>query len=148
MLTILAVGKDMPLLATRAAVLRQAGAQVEVTAPSGWAAMMESRPYDVLVLCHSLSKEETEAITEKVGRQWAGVRILLMVQERCAEPPMRGVAAISTPEPRRLVSRVKALLAGRPERVPVEISRALGGRLVGIGGAIGADQAGPGLKRL
>jgi hypothetical protein len=110
MLGILAVGKDLSLLLTRAAVLRGAGAEVDVATPARLEAMMESRRYGLLVLCHTLSPAERAAITEMVGQRWSGVRVLQLVRERWMEEPMVGVTAISTPEPRRLVGQVITLL--------------------------------------
>jgi hypothetical protein len=110
MLAILLVGEDLRLLATRAAVLRRVDAEVDLGRPEELSARMAERQYDLLVLCHTLREKDAEAITQLASQRWPATRILQIVRERWMEKPLRmGIAALSTPEPRRLVERTREL---------------------------------------
>jgi len=116
MLVILLVGEDLRLLSTRAAVLGQGGAEVDTARPEELSVRMMARSYDLLVLCHTLREKDAEAIALLAQQQWPEVRILQIVREQWMEWPVRrGIAALSTPEPRRLRRRglTKAAAAGR-----------------------------------
>ena len=110
MLGILLLGEDLRLLATRAAVLRRVDAEVDLCRPQDCSARMNARRYDLLVLCHTLRERDAEAITQQAQQRWPNVQILQIVRERWMETAQRrGVALVSTPEPRRLVERTRAL---------------------------------------
>ena len=110
MLVILLVGEDLRLLSTRAAVLGQGGAEVDTARPEELSVRMMARSYDLLVLCHTLREKDAEAIALLAQQQWPEVRILQIVREQWMEWPVRrGIAALSTPEPRRLVERTREL---------------------------------------
>lgn len=118
MLAILLIGEDLRLLATRAAVLRRVDADVDQGRPEELTALMSERHYDLLVLCHTLRAKDAEAITQLAHQMWPGTRILQIVRERWMEKPLRmGVAALSTPEPRRLVERTRQLFSGSVQRM-------------------------------
>jgi hypothetical protein len=71
---------------------------------------MNARRYDLLVLCHTLREGDAEAITQQAQQRWPNVQILQIVRERWMEKAQRrGIALVSTPEPRRLVERTRAL---------------------------------------
>jgi hypothetical protein len=110
MLTILLVGEDLRLLATRAAVLRRVDAEVDLCSPQEFSGRMLVRSYDLLVLCHTLRERDAEGITVQAQQRWPNVQILQIVREQWMEKAQRrGVALVSTPEPRRLVERTRAL---------------------------------------
>ncbi|HEX4651991.1 MAG TPA: hypothetical protein VH250_10880 [Granulicella sp.] len=110
MLAILLIGEDLRLLATRGAVLRRVDAEVDLGRPEELKARMSERHYDLLVLCHTLREKDVESIAELVQRMWPETQILQIVRERWMEKPLRtGIAALSTPEPRRLVQRTREL---------------------------------------
>src|SRR5271163_2692764 len=110
MLAILLLGEDLRLLATRAAVLCRLDADVDLGRPKEFSTRMAERPYDLLVLCHTLRDKDAEAINLLARQQWPEVQILQIVQERWMERPVRqGVTALSTAEPRRLVERTREL---------------------------------------
>jgi hypothetical protein len=111
MLAILLIGEDLTLLATRAAVLRRVDAEVDLARPGEFTARMMARCYDLLVLCHTLQERDADTIASQVSQSWPKVRILEIVRERwMAEPVRRGVTALSTSEPKRLVERARELL--------------------------------------
>jgi hypothetical protein len=111
MLAILLLGEDLRLLATRAAVLRRVEAEVDLARPAEFTARMKARRYDLLVLCHTLQEKDVETITSQVQQSWPEVRILQLVRELWREVPVRrGVTALSTPDPKRLVERARELL--------------------------------------
>lgn len=62
--TILAVGQDQGLLATRAAILRRCHASVLEARASEAIKILKAQRFDLVVLCHTLSAEE---MTELVG---------------------------------------------------------------------------------
>jgi hypothetical protein len=110
MLAILLVGEDLRLLATRAEVLRRVDADVDLGRPEELKPLMSARHYDLLVLCHTLRERDAETVTQLAHQMWPETRILQIVRERWMEKPLRiGVAAISTPEPKRLVERTREL---------------------------------------
>ena len=110
MLAILLIGEDLQLLATRAAVLRRVDAEVDLGRPEELSARMSERQYDPLVLCHTLREKDADAITQLARQIWPATQILQIVRERWMEKPLRmGIAAISTPEPRRLVECARGL---------------------------------------
>jgi hypothetical protein len=110
MLAILLIGEDLRLLATRAAVLRRVDADVDLGPPEEFSTRMAARRYDLLVLCHTLREKDAETITLLAQQRWPEVQILQIVRERWMEKPLRrGIAALSTPEPRRLVERTREL---------------------------------------
>jgi hypothetical protein len=118
MLAILLVGEDLQLLATRAAVLRKVDAEVELGRPEELKALMSERHYDLLVLCHTLREKDANTITQLARQRWPGTQILQIVRERWMEKPQRmGIAALSTPEPRRLVERTRELFPASLHRV-------------------------------
>jgi hypothetical protein len=118
MLAILLVGEDLRLLATRGAVLRRVDADVDLGRPEELKTLMSERHYDLLVLCHTLREKDVEAITELVQQRWPETQILQVVRERWMEKPLRtGIAAFSTPEPRRLVQRTRELFPPSLQRM-------------------------------
>lgn len=123
MLAILLLGEDLRLLATRAAVLRGVVAEVDLCSPREFSARMMARRYDLLVLCHTLRERDVEATMVQSQQLWPNVQILQLVRERWMERAQRrGVAVVSTPEPRRLVERIRTLFhlpAVGQERLPM-----------------------------
>lgn len=75
---ILSVGNDPGLLASRAAVLRYAGAEVEsADVPTALSSAMLRR-YDLLVLCHSVSTHAADELSEIFRVHWPESKILLL----------------------------------------------------------------------
>jgi hypothetical protein len=111
MLAILLIGEDLRLLATRAAVLRRLDAEVDLGRPEEFTAHMTTRRYDLLVLCHTIPGKDAETIMTLAQQSWPHTRILQIVRERWMETPAwHGMVAQSTPEPKWLVERARALL--------------------------------------
>jgi DNA-binding response OmpR family regulator len=79
MRTILTISQDEMLLATRAAVLRQTKAEVVAAMASEAKDILKSRQFDLVVLCHSLSPEETLEIASLAHQQTIAVPVLTVI---------------------------------------------------------------------
>jgi hypothetical protein len=113
---IVLAGQDVRLLETRAAVLRKTGASVVYCEGFEALNLVASETPDLLVLCHSLEPEESEAIADGIHTCCPKTKVLLVVSQVIAERPHRQSKfdATSLPEPARLIARVVELLPGLP----------------------------------
>jgi len=121
---ILLAGQDVRLLETRAAVLRKTGAEVVYCEGSQVCNIVVFEMPDLVVLCHSLSEVEAEAIADKVHECCPKTRVLLVVSQM-ADERQNGDAkfdATSLPEPRRLVICATELLRRLPYQQVREIT--------------------------
>ncbi len=129
---ILLAGQDVRLLETRAAVLRKTGAEVVYCEGSQVCNIVVSEMPDLVVLCHSLSEVEAEAIADKVHECCPKTRVLLVVSQM-ADERENGDAkfdATSLSEPKRLITRAAELLQGPPYHQVREITHDRQGRRV------------------
>jgi hypothetical protein len=112
MLSILAVGQDEGLLATRAAVLRRAKADVMQAKPVAAVRMLRTTSFDLVVLCHSLSRVESTGITKAARRRADGARVLQVITGALRGTGSEGVPVdcVAEGDPGRLAHRVSALL--------------------------------------
>jgi DNA-binding response OmpR family regulator len=69
MRAILTISHDEMLLATRAAVLRKTKAEVVAATANEAKKILKTRQFDLVVLCHSLSIEETLEIASLAHQQ-------------------------------------------------------------------------------
>jgi DNA-binding response OmpR family regulator len=76
MRTILAISKDDSLLVTRAAVLRRTNAEVIAAKANEAKKLLKERRFDLVVLCHTLSPEETLEIASLAHQQTIAVPVL------------------------------------------------------------------------
>ena len=129
MFRILSVGNDPRLLATRAAVLRHTGAEVDsVDARSARRAVILRR-YDLLILCHSVSMEDASDLKQMCRSYWPDSRTLLLGADirrdakpidsdstlRSLEGPVALIREVSgwmryAAEPKKIVSFTTALV--------------------------------------
>ena len=116
MRTILTISKDEMLLATRAAVLRKTNAEVIAATAREAKKILKSRQFDLVVLCHSLSTEETLEIASLAHQQTIAVPVLTVVPNGDPVSEWRLVVSDSTAscDPRMLVEKVAALLNVSP----------------------------------
>ena len=112
--TILTISQDEMLLTTRAAVLRRTEAEVIAAMANEAKKILKSRKVDLVVLCHSLSKEETLEIAALAHQQTIAVPVLKVVSNADPISEWRFIAADSTApcEPKKLVQKVAELLRG------------------------------------
>lgn len=75
---ILSVGLDPALLQTRNLVLKRTGAEVVSAVVEQAMMMLESRHFDVVVICHTLSKNDKRCICRLVELFWPNSRMLLI----------------------------------------------------------------------
>jgi DNA-binding response OmpR family regulator len=116
MRTILTISQDEMLLSTRAAVLRKTNAEVVAATASEAKKILRSRRFDLVVLCHSLSTEETLEIAALAHRQTLAVRVLTVVPNADPVSEWSILASDSTAscDPRMLVEKVAGLLRVSP----------------------------------
>jgi hypothetical protein len=114
--TIVLAGQDVRLLETRAEVLKKIGADVVCCTGAKALSIVTAEKPDMLVLCHTLAHEESEAIAERVYVCSPRTRVLLVVSQVVADRPYEDAKfdATSLPEPARLVARTTELLRGLP----------------------------------
>jgi DNA-binding response OmpR family regulator len=116
MRTILTISQDEMLLATRAAVLRKTNAEVIAATASEAEKILKSRQFDLVVLCHSLSPEETLRIASLAHQQTIAVPVLSVVPNAEPVSEWRFLESDSTAscDPRMLVEKVAGLLSVSP----------------------------------
>jgi hypothetical protein len=85
--SILILGHDEHLLATRQWVLQTRGYQVlTVQEPAAIQKIPLSAPVRLVVLCHTLSNSERELATSIASARWPGVKSLTLVAETGRTP--------------------------------------------------------------
>jgi DNA-binding response OmpR family regulator len=119
MQNILLVGQDSRLLSTRAAVLeKKTGANVICCRASEALKLVRLKPFDLVVLCHSLVKEDAERIAEEAHRSPRQPKVLLVIltSDQSREIPHRDakIDATSLPDPTALIAHVTELLQRLP----------------------------------
>ena len=81
MVTILSVGKDCDLLDSRAAVLRQAKADVITADFTNAMQTLRNQRFDLVVLCHTLTTEEMIEVGRAAHELQNGVSVLKLVSD-------------------------------------------------------------------
>ena len=112
MFRILLAGSDARLLATRAAVLLKTGAVVIHRDAMGTLNLLDREAFDLVVLCHSLPREDVAVIVDKVHEKNPGAKILMVASalDEYEMYPNTKIDATSIPEPGHLVALAKELL--------------------------------------
>lgn len=91
MLTILAVGEDADLLKTRADVLRKTGANVLCCSGAAALKFITEWEFDLVVLGHSVRKEDAQRITDAAHRQGSKTLVMLLISDRDREQQYDGI---------------------------------------------------------
>lgn len=109
---ILLAGNDVRLLGTRAAVLGTTGATVTCCGAARAFDVIGGERFDLVVLCHTLSDEESNRIAQEVHRRWPQTRILQVLSGVWGDKLFKRAEPVvtSTAEPRQLVRRATELL--------------------------------------
>jgi hypothetical protein len=112
MRSILAVGRDERLLNTRAAVLRLVPAEVMEALPDNAFEKLQTLRFDLVVVCHSVSRSESEEIGDLARSHRNGIRVLQVVPGDSSVIPTAETWAddIADSHPGRLVDKVKKML--------------------------------------
>lgn len=114
MSAILLIGEDEFLLETRAAVLRPIGAEMVCTNVSSAMPLLERKPFDVAILCHSIPDHLCQTLTEVIHLNWPSTRVLLVSAVRDWEQEISATGVeMCPPEPERLIERTVELLGRR-----------------------------------
>jgi ribosomal silencing factor RsfS len=112
MFRILLAGSDCRLLATRAAVLAKTGGDVVHLNTTETINILDREAFDLVVLCHSLKREDVAVIVDKVHQKIPGAKILMVTSALDGYElyPNTKIDATSIPEPGHLVALAKELL--------------------------------------
>ena len=112
MRTILSISQDDGLLVSRTAVLRKADAEVIALKAVEAKKILKTRRFDLVVLCHSLSPEQTLEIASLAHQQTVAIPVLKVVAnaEPFSEWTFVAPDAAASSDPRILVEKVAELL--------------------------------------
>ena len=91
MLTILAVGEDVHLLRSRAAILRKTGGTVVCCSAAESFQLIAEQEFGLIVLCHSVHPADAARITDAAHRPGAQTMVLLLVADRLVEREYSGI---------------------------------------------------------
>lgn len=109
---ILLVGNDLRLLTTRAAVLAKTKASVIYCNALEAEQIFQSDSFDLIVLCHTLTGEQSAEVTGIANQKLPGTKILMITSSTSEDRPPKGVVfdGLVSSDPAGLVSRASRLL--------------------------------------
>lgn len=115
--SILIVGHDEHLLATRQWVLQSRGYQVlTVSTPDAIRTVPSSAPIRLVMLCHTLTPEETDGAGREAGERWPGVKCLNLIAEESRAPTgILGQLLHTMDGPGKLLAMVSELVGSSAE---------------------------------
>jgi CheY-like chemotaxis protein len=119
MFSILVVGLDHTLLATRAAVLERMTADVIVASPETALSELSQRRFDLAVLCHSLPVADAIKVAETAHAASHPVRVIQVVGFNGSKFSYDDIPAdaFTEPGPEKLITKAKLLMDGFDNRV-------------------------------
>lgn len=115
MLTALQIGTEATLLESRKGLIEMAGLRV-ITARSAAEGISRigSTHFDLVILCHSLQRNEQALLAAAVRSRRPGTAILMVEREWAGRTPEnQGVAVILQPDPGKLVTALRQFVAAR-----------------------------------
>lgn len=119
MFSILVVGNDDRLLATRAAVLERMTGDVVQASPKVALLELARRKFDLAVLCHSLQIEDSikvAKIAHEASHPVRVIQVIALTNSRCGYEDVPA-DAFSEPGPELLVQKAKLLMNGYDNRM-------------------------------
>jgi len=114
--SILIYGRDRQLLNTRRLVLEHIGARVLVAEEVSYIAQVEpDKPIDLIILCHSLSKEQCLDALAQARTRWPHIQSLSLIsgQYGC-QPALADHIADTAKGPQELLRTVAMLIPSEP----------------------------------
>jgi DNA-binding response OmpR family regulator len=108
--TILSVSQDESLLVTRSEVLRRANAEVVAARANEAKRLLKERQFDLVVLCHSLTPQETDELASLAQHLTNGGHVLEVLKISELNRGLRREEAV-VPQPRALVAKVIEILS-------------------------------------
>jgi hypothetical protein len=81
MKTILLVGEDRHILASRAWLMEKIGGKLTCCQAAEFPGCLQQQCFDLIVLCHTLDASSKTSITEEIRRLCPESRILLVIRE-------------------------------------------------------------------
>ena len=108
--TILSISQDESLAASRSAVLRLTGAEVQTSTAADAPPLLKARRFDLVVLCHTIALEQATEIAALAHRRHRRTPVLQLIGDgRDLSPP--GLADdIAPAEPASLIAKAVSLL--------------------------------------
>jgi hypothetical protein len=115
MVKILLVGSDFRLLATRAAVLSRTGANTVCCSLPEMMRGFGREVFQLVLLCHSLSKDEAVVASALARESWPTAKILLLNSPLLLEDPeLVECDRVITSEPSLLIQEIGSILSELP----------------------------------
>lgn len=111
---ILLIGEDDFLLETRAAVLRETGAETVRSTVGDALPQLQARRFNVVILCHSIPEHLSETLAVLIRQNWPATEILQISATRDYEECTGDGVTVSSATPERLIATVVSLLGRRP----------------------------------
>jgi CheY-like chemotaxis protein len=118
MFSILVVGNDSNLLATRAAVLERMTGDVVQAIPSVALAELTRRKFDLAVLCHTLSVADSVEVAKtahNAGHPVCVIQVTALTSSKLGYEDIPA-DAFSEPGPEQLIKKAKLLMNGFDNR--------------------------------
>ena len=87
------------LLRTRCSVVEQTGAEALCARVEEITPQRPSQPVDLLIICHTVSKDERQSIAARLRKRWPGVRVVQLVKheyESTSADPHADFVAVAT----------------------------------------------------
>lgn len=107
---VLAVGNDQNLLLTRASVLNTRWF-TSIASSQGALNLLKEKPFDILVLCHSISSKEAIALMSSVQRGFPKIRILVLEMLPGSRAHLNSCATVvSSGDPSKILDAIERLL--------------------------------------
>jgi CheY-like chemotaxis protein len=125
MFSILVVGNDIDLLATRAAVLERMTGDVMQASPQEALSKLTQRRFDLAVLCHSLQTAEAIKVANCAHQAKHPVRVIQVVALTKTRASYQDIPAdaFSEPAPELLIEKAKLLMNGFDNRKGLDSTR-------------------------
>jgi CheY-like chemotaxis protein len=109
---VLNVGRDSPLLDTRAMLLRSAGYIVEST-PSMADAIHRFRTgdFDLVILCHSIPEQDRQRLIDLIREEGSSTPVIFISSTAAPPTPRFAVLSVDNHHPAALLSAIRELLS-------------------------------------
>jgi len=114
MAAILSIGEDAFLLETRAAVLRRTGAEIVNSNIISALSRLETRCFDLVILCHSVPVHLCRTLGEIIQLNWPATRLMHLSTVRVwEESEIQAGVDLCPTEPEQLIAHSIMLLGRR-----------------------------------
>lgn len=115
--TILLIGEDLPLLASRSAVLSRLGVTVFCYTSADLEAHPPSQDVDLALLCHTLPPDRRQTTIQIIHERWKPRAKILQLESPLDDHEPSGADFVVDSWPEKLIERMKEILARTPDRL-------------------------------